>query len=86
MINTLELVRLVESFSDPADGSTGKSQELTLQLLKHSAAPLSRTQFIPGHITATGLVLDPPATSVLLVYHRRLQRWLLPGGHVEPRT
>jgi 8-oxo-dGTP pyrophosphatase MutT (NUDIX family) len=84
MINTPELVRLVELFSDPADGAARKSRELTLHLLKHSAAPLSRAQFIPGHITATGLVLDPPSTSVLLVYHRRLQRWLLPGGHVEP--
>jgi 8-oxo-dGTP pyrophosphatase MutT (NUDIX family) len=30
------------------------------------------------------LVLNPSLTAVLLVYHKRLQRWLLPGGHIEP--
>ena len=29
-------------------------------------------------------MLNPTADGVLLVLHRRLQRWLLPGGHVEP--
>ncbi len=39
---------------------------------------------MPGHITCTGLVLHPSNNAFLLVYHRRLERWLLPGGHVEP--
>ena len=61
-----------------------KSRELVLQLLAHTPAPFSRAQFIPGHITATGLVLHPESDAFLLVFHRRLERWLLPGGHVEP--
>ena len=60
-----------------------KSRELVLQLLEHTPAPFSRTQFQPGHITCTGLVLHPAKDAFLLVYHRRLDRWLLPGGHVE---
>jgi 8-oxo-dGTP pyrophosphatase MutT (NUDIX family) len=84
VIDPLELSHLVGLFSDPSDGAAGKSQELTLHLLKHSSAPLSRAQFIPGHITTTGLVLSPDLSAVLLIHHRRLERWLLPGGHVEP--
>jgi len=61
-----------------------KSRELVLQLLEHTPAPFSRTQFQPGHITCTGLVLHPAGDAFLLVHHRRLDRWLLPGGHVEP--
>ena len=31
----------------------------------------------------TQVVFEPDATRTLLVYHRKLQRWLQPGGHVE---
>jgi 8-oxo-dGTP pyrophosphatase MutT (NUDIX family) len=84
VIDALELAELVGHFSDPSDNSARKSQELTLLLLKHTPAPFARTQFVPGHITTTGLVLHPHSDSVLLIHHRRLDRWLLPGGHVEP--
>jgi 8-oxo-dGTP pyrophosphatase MutT (NUDIX family) len=55
-----------------------------LQLLEHTPAPFSRSQFTPGHITCTGIVLHPASDAFVLVHHRRLDRWLLPGGHVEP--
>lgn len=38
----------------------------------------------PGHLTASGFVVSPDATSVALVYHQKLRRWLQPGGHLEP--
>jgi 8-oxo-dGTP pyrophosphatase MutT (NUDIX family) len=75
---------LVRAFHDPTDGAALKSRELILMLLDHSPAPFSRALFTPGHITCTGLVLAPDYESLLLVHHRRLDRWLLPGGHVEP--
>ena len=36
-----------------------------------------------GHITASAVVLDAAAERTLLIYHRKLERWLQPGGHVE---
>jgi 8-oxo-dGTP pyrophosphatase MutT (NUDIX family) len=36
-----------------------------------------------GHITASAVVLDATAERTLLIYHRKLERWLQPGGHVE---
>jgi 8-oxo-dGTP pyrophosphatase MutT (NUDIX family) len=74
---------LARAFHDPSDGQALKSFELILDLLKCSPDPFSRHQFAPGHITASGLVLAPDGHRVLLVHHRRLERWLLPGGHVE---
>lgn len=61
-----------------------KALELTRALLRQSADPFSRTGYDPGHITASGVVLTADRDRVLLVFHRRLQRWLQPGGHVEP--
>lgn len=84
MMSPAALAALVKQFSDPSDGQSLKSRELLLMMLVHTAAPFSRNQFTPGHITATGLVLAPDGERVLLVHHNRLDRWLLPGGHVEP--
>ena len=35
-------------------------------------------------LVATGLVLTPARDQVLLVYHHKFQKWLPPGGHLEP--
>lgn len=37
-----------------------------------------------GHLTGSALVVSPGADRVLLVHHRKLQRWLQPGGHADP--
>lgn len=79
-----ELIELIRPWEEKADGESMKSQDLILHLLEHSEQPFSRHQYHPGHITSTGMVLHPNGGSVLLVHHRRLNRWLLPGGHVEP--
>jgi 8-oxo-dGTP pyrophosphatase MutT (NUDIX family) len=60
-----------------------KSRELILMLLENSPDPFSRHQFTPGHITCTGVVMAPDGERLLMVHHRRLDRWLLPGGHIE---
>jgi 8-oxo-dGTP pyrophosphatase MutT (NUDIX family) len=83
MITSASVQSLVRSFHDPTDGQALKSQELTLLLLDCAPDPFSRAHFTPGHITCTGLVLAPDGERLLLVHHRRLDRWLLPGGHVE---
>ncbi len=38
---------------------------------------------IQGHITASAWVLAPDRQAVLLTHHKKLQRWLQLGGHVE---
>jgi 8-oxo-dGTP pyrophosphatase MutT (NUDIX family) len=37
----------------------------------------------PAHVTASAAILDPSARRVLLVMHRKVGRWLQPGGHCE---
>ena len=82
MIDPHFLFELSARLSD--DGAALKSLELIMYLLDHSPNPFSREQFTPGHITCSGMVIAPDGGRVLVVHHRRLDRWLLPGGHVEP--
>ncbi|HSL56635.1 MAG TPA: NUDIX hydrolase [Acidimicrobiales bacterium] len=37
----------------------------------------------PGHLTGSALVVDPSRAAVLVLFHRKLQRWLQPGGHAD---
>jgi 8-oxo-dGTP pyrophosphatase MutT (NUDIX family) len=44
----------------------------------------NRDRFDPGHFTASGFVVSPDGSALLLIHHRRLDRWLQPGGHIDP--
>lgn len=83
MIETVSVLALLASWKNDGDGEAEKSRELTRHLLRETPSPFSRDQFMPGHLTATACVLHPGREAVLLVHHGRLDRWLLPGGHIE---
>ncbi|MEN8114171.1 MAG: NUDIX hydrolase [Actinomycetota bacterium] len=70
---------LVDVLVAPADGVLERARELA-----RATDATDRNRFKPGHFTASGLVVSPDASSLLLVHHRRLDRWLQPGGHIDP--
>ncbi|MGA2393169.1 MAG: NUDIX hydrolase [Candidatus Lustribacter sp.] len=37
----------------------------------------------PGHITASAWIIDPGRSQTVLLHHRKLERWLQLGGHVD---
>ena len=39
---------------------------------------------VPGHITASALVISPDRARVLLTLHPKVGLWLQMGGHLEP--
>jgi len=41
---------------------------------------------LKGHVTASAWIVDPPGRRVLLTHHRKLDRWLQPGGHADGVT
>lgn len=69
-----------------AQGVRGEASRVRplLDLLARTPRPFARGQFDPGHITASACVLSRDGRETLLVHHARLERWLQPGGHVEP--
>lgn len=38
---------------------------------------------LDGHLTGSAFVVDSRGESVLLIHHRKLGRWLQPGGHAD---
>lgn len=53
-----------------------------LQFIDEHADALHRT-CIEGHLTASAAVVDRDRSAALLVLHRKLGRWLQPGGHAD---
>jgi len=38
---------------------------------------------VPGHITASAWILSPDGRAALLTHHKKLDKWLQLGGHVD---
>ncbi len=38
---------------------------------------------LAGHLTASAFVLDQSLEKVLIIHHKKLDRWLQPGGHAD---
>ena len=68
----------------PADDDEGRSRHRMLELADAAARPFDRSHFSPGHFTASAFVLSPDKRSLLLIHHAKLDRWLQPGGHIDP--
>jgi 8-oxo-dGTP pyrophosphatase MutT (NUDIX family) len=74
-----DLTALLRSVDDQPD-----ERRRMLELGSVPGDPMARDHFDPGHFTSSGFVLSPDRTELLLVHHRRLDRWLQPGGHIDP--
>lgn len=67
----------------PVDLTERRHHLRFLELLHLDGAIHHRGHFGPGHLTASAFVVDPASATLLLHHHRRLDRWLQMGGHVE---
>jgi 8-oxo-dGTP pyrophosphatase MutT (NUDIX family) len=67
----------------PLDGKEARDLQAMRRYAGELAAPTSRDQ-PEAHFTASALVVDPSGEHVALIHHRKIGRWLQPGGHVEP--
>ncbi|WP_411148418.1 NUDIX hydrolase [Streptomyces sp. A30] len=72
-----------ETLDDYLDVHPDEKERLAAvcELLDDSADLASRKEF-RGHVTA-GAILADPSGRVLHIKHLALNRWLLPGGHLE---
>ncbi len=46
----------------------------------------ARRSCVEGHLTGSALVVDAGHVRLLVLFHRKAQRWLQPGGHADGDT
>jgi 8-oxo-dGTP pyrophosphatase MutT (NUDIX family) len=68
---------------EPADPEEAKDLAQIRAFVARHAAPFDRL-IVEGHLTASALVVSAAGDRVLLLHHRKLDRWLQPGGHGDP--
>lgn len=66
----------------PADEDQLREQARILAFLDQHPDALLRS-CLPGHLTSSALLLDASRERALLTHHRKLNRWLQLGGHVD---
>lgn len=59
-----------------------QAYEETLTALRTYERPFHREN-VPGHITASGFLINPEGTKLLLTHHRKLNIWIQLGGHSD---
>ncbi len=85
-MNTEQLSALTTALNQFAGAS--KSAEARchaheiLQFAARVSRPWSRAT-LDGHLTASAWVLDKTHKHAAMIHHRKLGRWLQPGGHIE---
>ncbi|RVW05244.1 NUDIX hydrolase [Rhodococcus xishaensis] len=65
------------------DSEAAESLRHTMLAFLDSAPDGCLRSHVPGHITASSLVLDEGGCHVLLTLHPRVGRWIQLGGHCE---
>jgi 8-oxo-dGTP pyrophosphatase MutT (NUDIX family) len=80
---SLDIVRALLKKHSPADDSEAESLRRIHELIDTGSAPFSREHYVPGHLTASAIVLNEPRDKVMLIFHGKLKRWLQPGGHFD---
>lgn len=68
----------------PADDGQQALQHALLAYLDARPSDACDRSCVPGHLTASALVLDAAGEHVLLTLHPRVRRWVQLGGHCEP--
>jgi 8-oxo-dGTP pyrophosphatase MutT (NUDIX family) len=78
-------VTVAEQLSRHAAADADEAAHLAriLDYLRRHAEPFDR-RIAEGHLTGSAVVVSADGERVLLLRHRKLQRWLQPGGHADP--
>lgn len=80
-MNRNPLLQLLHVYQ-PTDVEEQRMWLETIEFIKQNPDCFERSLSI-GHITGSAWVIDESGQFVLLMHHRKLDRWFQPGGHAD---
>jgi 8-oxo-dGTP pyrophosphatase MutT (NUDIX family) len=78
----MDLARSLSAYR-PADPHEAADLRHIVDFVARHPDPFDRS-IREGHLTGSAIVVSTDGRRVLLLRHRKLQRWLQPGGHGDP--
>ena len=79
----LALARQLLEAHTPRDAAQSALRDEILDWMHRHPKNAHRRSCLEGHLTASTLVVDETLESVILLHHKKLGRWLQPGGHCD---
>ncbi len=76
-----KLLDLLEKYI-PFDADELQMRSKTIEFVKNNPDCFER-ELLVGHVTGSAWITDKSRAFVLLIHHRKLNRWLQPGGHCD---
>jgi 8-oxo-dGTP pyrophosphatase MutT (NUDIX family) len=80
-VNPASLAAILDRYHPEGDAEIADVRRVRA-LAESTADPWRRD--LPLHVTASALIVHPPAGQVLLRWHQRQRAWLQVGGHGDP--
>jgi len=75
------LLTLLAAFR-PTDDRVAAMHRQTIAFVEAHPACFERHLTV-GHVTGSALIVSPDRQQVVLIHHRKLDRWFQPGGHCD---
>ncbi|CAN5378825.1 NUDIX hydrolase [soil metagenome] len=75
------LLALLQQHS-PSDANELAMTQATIEFVEANPDAFERS-LLTGHITGSAWIVSPDRQQILLIHHRKLDRWLQPGGHAD---
>lgn len=66
----------------PIDTNEQKMTEATIAFVEQHPDCFDRS-LLTGHVTGSAWVVSPDRQQIVLIHHRKLDRWFQPGGHAD---
>jgi 8-oxo-dGTP pyrophosphatase MutT (NUDIX family) len=76
-----DLIKQLSQYSSFNETEESFRQQM-LKLVQEEEDCFNRS-LLHGHLTGSAFIIDPESKQVLLLHHRKLDKWLQPGGHAD---
>lgn len=83
MKDITQIQNLIDEYIPEDSIEIGFKQRIMGLLNLHGLNAFSNENFDDGHITGSAFVFDTNKNTLLLLHHKKLNRWLQPGGHSD---
>ena len=77
-----QLLKQLDEFA-PQDAEENVHRTRIISLLSTNPNCFYRTDFNPGHVTGSALLISVDGSKVLMNHHKSLNKWLCFGGHAD---
>lgn len=76
-----QLEQLLRGYQSSDDDRVAVAERI-ISFIGSTAACAERTN-LAGHLTGSAWIVNPSRTKALLLHHRKLNKWMQPGGHAD---